>query len=319
MVTLDADLLSSLPLWNPFFTMKKLRTAFLISTAAGSGQGQLAQSELPQILRHLGLSSDQYQVYQMAKHDPVTQAAEVSQNAGRLIAMGIIPFGTGNDLARVMNTHKILRREGLKACLTACLRGDAVPIDIWWVNGNHLMVNYLSIGVDAAVVNLFDRHRPQGIIFSRLPFISRCTYALFGIPHVFTRIKGETVVHLQCNTERQTHSLSGFRGLVISNIPQYAGGTLLAPDADYSDHRLDITPFLGILGFVGLFLFQFAPRWQHWYGRKLAHYRGEKIELHISPGNYLQIDGEDKTYLLQETHTLAIEHAGQALVIKGEP
>ena len=319
--------------------MKKQRIAFLISTIAGSGEGKLAQSELPKFLHELGLSSGQYQIHQMAKQDAVRQAAEVSQNTDRLIAVGgdgtaaaaiagvhasganipvgVIPLGIGNDLARVMNIHKVLRAEGLKACVAECVRGEAVPIDIWWVNRSHLMVNYLSIGVDAGVVNLFNRNRPQGNTSYRSPFINRCIYALLGIAHVFTYIKGETIVHLEGTPGPQTLNVGGFRELVISNIAQYAGGTLIAPDADYVDRRLDITPFSGILGFVGLFLFPIAPRWQRWYGRKLTHYTAKEIQLHSPPENYLQIDGEDKTFLLQETHTLSIEHAGQALIIRG--
>ena len=120
------------------------------------------------------------------------------------------------------------------------------------------------------------------------------------------------------NGSRQTQQLEGLRELVISNIPSYAAGTLPSPDADFSDRYLDITAFRSIFSFAGLFLVKPLGRLRNRYGTTLPQYGGEKIRLQLAPDNCLQIDGEDKTYLLDDTDTITIDHAGQGLIVQGE-
>ncbi len=319
--------------------MKKFKVAFLVNRSSGGGEGRRVADKLPGLLRELGLSREQYYIQSIGEQDALLQTADLSRKAERLVAIGgdgtaatviagvhtsdenipvgIVPLGTGNDLARIMGLYRIFQKEGLQACLRCCLSADAVPVDIWRVNQDQLLVNYLSIGVDAAIVSSFCRHRRKGRMPHFSPLINRCIYALLGITHAFTRIQGDTILHLERAGQHQTHHLRGYRELVISNISHYAGGNLIAPEADHADRQLNITSFSSLLSYIVLFLVQPVPRVQEWYGKRLTHYRGERIRLSIALANYLQIDGEDKTYLLNEIDTITIKHAGQVMVIKG--
>jgi hypothetical protein len=50
--------------------------------------------------------------------------------------------------------------------------------------------------------------------------------------------------------------------------------------------------------------------------RRIKHYRAKQIEVLLNFGNYLQIDGEDKTYLLNEPK-IKIEYQGQVFLLPG--
>jgi diacylglycerol kinase family enzyme len=318
----------------------KYKIAFLVSAKSGTGKGSEIQPLLPGYLEELGLSAADYRIQPISTHDIVLQAADLAKKAERLIVVGgdgtaaaalagvrasgntipvgVIPVGTGNDLARVTGIKRVLHKKGLKQCVQACLSADPVPIDIWRVNDAYFMVNYLSLGMDAAVVQAFNRHREERGTPYRSSFINRCIYGYYGLRHLFAGIAGTTVVNVSNNGNRESRHFAGLRELVVSNIPSYAAGALPAPDADYADRLLNITTFANIATFVGLFLVQPVRPLRVCYGNMLAQHRGDAVELRVAAGNAIQIDGEDRTYLLDNTDTLTIEHAGRGLVIRTE-
>lgn len=316
--------------------MSRKKIAFLLNPKSGGGHAERLQHQIPQQLHDLGMSPDQYLIHINQSQDIASQATSLTQAAERLIAVGgdgtavaaiagvhasgedvpigIIPTGTGNDLARMMNMNLPCTIADLKKCLNGFLHADTVPLDIWRVNGQ-FMVNYLGIGFDAAVIRSFHHYRHCG----KLPFISgfanKCIYALFGLAHAFTGIKGTPVLRVHCNKESHTRSLRRHRQLILSNLPFYAGGTMVAPAADYQDQRLDITLIPTMAHFLGLFAAQLIPRLQKWYGSKLFHYQAERIEIDVPSGNFLQIDGEDKTELLK-TGKVTVEYSGRVSLLR---
>lgn len=318
--------------------MKQYKIAFLISATSGIGTGARIHNRLPAVLDELGLAPDTYRLQPIATHDVVLQAADLAKKAERLIIVGgdgtaaavvsgvrasgesvpvgIVPVGTGNDLARVTGMYKTLRKHGLRTSIQRCLTGAVAPIDIWRINESHYMVNYLSVGMDAAVVESFSRHRDKRSTPYPSSIINFCMYGVFGLKKIFSSVNGATAVTVKSNVAAQKRQLEGLRELVVSNIPSYAAGTLLSPAIDYADCHLDITTFKSIFRFAGLFLVKPSLRLQKWYGNTLNHYRGNEIELQLTPDNCLQIDGEDKTYLLDNTGSITIQHAGQGLIIQ---
>ena len=320
--------------------MKQLKIVFLISAKSGIGKGAKIHARLPAILDELGISRTDYRLQTIGAHDVALQAADPAKKAERLIVVGgdgitaaalagvcasgepvpvgVVPVGTGNDLARVTGMHRLLRKRGLKACVQQCLNAEAVPIDIWKINETHFMVNYLSIGMDAAVVKSFSRHREKRRTPYPSSFINFCMYGLFGVQQLFAGITGTTIMNVQGADSVETHRLNGLRELIVSNIPSYAAGTLVSPGTHYADRHLDITTFRTFFSFAGLFLVKPLRGMRKWYGTTLMQYQGNRVELHLAPGNALQIDGEDRTYLLDHTDTITIEHAGQGLVLTGE-
>ena len=70
--------------------------------------------------------------------------------------MGILPLGTGNDLARVLGWGKSFRRERMLAQIAKLDRARVAALDRWRMRGRlpegrteTRLCNYCSIGVDA--------------------------------------------------------------------------------------------------------------------------------------------------------------------------
>jgi diacylglycerol kinase family enzyme len=195
------------------------------------------------------------------------------------------------------------------------LKGTVVPFDIWRVNRKELMINYLSIGLDAAIVSSFHIYRTRGKISFNSVLFNKLAYATIGISRVFCKIRGNLKLKFWSEDETRGISLKGHRLVIISNIPFYAGGTLLAPQANFSDGFLEITPFPRAIHLIGLFAFQRNLFFRKWYGNRLTHFQANRIEIDVPNGNCLQIDGEDKTFLLN-SKKIEIEYGGQISLLR---
>ncbi|HNU71821.1 MAG TPA: diacylglycerol kinase family protein [Thermodesulfobacteriota bacterium] len=316
--------------------MSKVKLAFLLNPRSGGGRAEVIGRHIPQCLHTLGISTDQYHIVTTEGKDIAAEARLLASKAERLIAVGgdgtavaaiagvhasqedvsigIIPLGVGNDLARLINAYQLYNRYGLARCLKAFLEALTVPLDLWEVNG-HVMVNYLSVGFDAAVVSSFQRCRQRGKRSIASEFMSKCLYAIVAAVTLFSGVRSRIVLRVEAGGESRTLSYERPRQLTVSNIASYAGGTLPAPQTDHHDRLLDITVFPSILHLGLLFAVQPLERLQRYYGNRLLHTRAERLEMEIAPGNCLQIDGEDKSSLLS-TGTLRIEYAGQVSVLQ---
>ena len=294
-------------------------------------------TQLLRTLKNFSLSPEQFHLEFTKKSETVSQAKQIASETEILIAVGgdgtaletitgayrsktppcigIIPLGTGNDLARALHVYELFKKEGLEGCLRKFFKGPAVPFDIWQVNNKELMINYLSIGLDAAIVDSFQKQR------TKIPFnsalLNRLTYAFLGLFLISRGLQGNVFLRYWLGSEVKELSLKGHCFVTASNLPFYGGGTLLAPGAGLADGILEITPFLRLSKALGLFAFQKILCLRTWYGNKLTHFKANRVEIEMPDGNYLQIDGEDKTYLLAEKK-IEIKYSGQAYLFQGD-
>jgi diacylglycerol kinase family enzyme len=315
--------------------VKKIKIAFLINPVSGGGQGVKMHAQLVRALEKFSLSPDQFQILFTEKGEAVSQAQRLAGETEILVAVGgdgtavetitgayrsgcrprigLIPIGTGNDLARSLHLYELFKKHGIEGCVRQFLYGTYAPLDIWQVNKKELMTNYLSIGADAAIVHSFHEQR------TKLPFYSavgnRVAFAGIGLLRVAQRLQGKVEVTCWSDGEKKALSLHGYRLVIISNLPFYAGGTMLAPAANFCDGVLEVTPLVNVIAALGLFVFQPSLRLRTWYGNKLEHLKAKRVEIEVPEGNFLQIDGEDKTYLLEEKK-VEIEYSGQLSLLK---
>lgn len=318
--------------------MKPLLAAFIVNPESGGGHGCRIAKDLPRLLDHMGLSPSRYAIHSVGQEDPARLAKSLAHRAHRIIAMGgdgtvvsvingvhqsglkvpvgVIPLGTGNDLARTLGLYKTFQRRGLRGCLRGLLESEPVFLDLWRVNDDHVMVNYASIGLTARVIHRFHRLRMQRMVPLRSTFLNQCLYVLVGLYHVGSPILRDTHLGLRLKGKNHMLDLPRFRDLVLTNIQSYGGGSVLFSDVDYANGRLEILPVSNTLKLMGLFMFRLLPPPARLHAeRMLPRYRAEWIELRVAPGTHLQIDGEDKTALLKESPTLRIDWCGQVSVI----
>ncbi len=141
--------------------------------------------------------------------------------AGSGTALGIVPAGSGNGLARELG----LPWDPAQALGVALGRRERV-IDVGDVEG-HLFVNLAGIGLDAHVAARFNA-RPGGRR-------GVWPYLTIGVREIFRYRAREYTIRMGAETWQE-------RALVIicSNARQYGGGAVVAPAARLDDGQLDV-------------------------------------------------------------------------------
>lgn len=169
----------------------------------------------------------------------------------KLVAIAVLPLGTGNDLARALGwgggyTADINKLIWLLGELP---RANEVLLDRWVVSATNLphrrrryrrknsakkskqwlMNNYIGFGCGAQVSLNFHTRRNKCKWLFQNQYFNKLVYALIGghqvLKHVVHTNKEESFsksIRLSC--DGVALDLEGFEGIIILNIPSYGGG-----------------------------------------------------------------------------------------------
>lgn len=204
-------------------------------------------------------------------------AEVVARRGAAAPALGVVPLGTGNDLARVLGWRGWSDVRRLVAALAVAGRR---PLDRWHVTGPGLdrgWCNYLSLGLDAGVALRFHQLRHRHRWLARGPVINRGLYGVIGAQQRGT----DLVRQVRLSGARPLPSWSAV--LVLSNIPSYAGGVTLARDMRVDDGRFEV---LALGEGLALGLVNARLRRPRLLGRH-AH-----LEFDLGARVAMQVDGE---------------------------
>ena len=132
---------------------------FLINPVSGGGQGKVIHKFLPEIMESMDFKPDEWKSEFTRKDGLNEQVLKALSSTETLVAVGgdgtvssvlsimltsedadrvqigLIPLGTGNDLARVLGLYKPFADKGLLYLVRRLLMAKARPFDIWTVNG----------------------------------------------------------------------------------------------------------------------------------------------------------------------------------------
>jgi len=224
------------------------------------------------------------------------------------VQVGLIPLGTGNDLARVLNLYGAYANRGLLYLVRQLVQANSRPFDLWKVNGHFAMANYFSAGIDARIAHDFNRDRAAGIIPGSSPLANKIHYARRFIGDRDHRLGHTSLRFRDAKGNWQSKILSRHRTVIVGNIPSFASGANPFQDSNMADGLLEIVPvkslvrFIGGLGLGARFVKYFLPNWH-----------AQEIILEFVPNEYLQLDGEDLTGKMGER--VHITYAGQAQLL----
>jgi len=292
--------------------MKKL--LFLINPISGKTEGQKIQEKLPSILSRY-LSQDQYDIV-LTEPNMLDRLSSLSPDYDTLLAaggdgtisnvihamaclkrkhkIGLIPMGTGNDLARSLGFLAIEDRS-LENRIKIILRGNTKKVDILEINNRYVCINYLGLGNDARILNDFNglRMNPANrYLFSGS--MGKGVYAFAGLKSLNYKIAAGA--KLSCKThknkEKQLDFNSEIRAILISNITSYGGGTNPSSLAQTDDGFFEVTVIKNIKEWVLLHLARFTKKPLNIICPEIDQIQTDRVEISLPKTTFCQIDGE---------------------------
>ncbi len=265
--------------------------AFIINPKSGTNRAKDLNSTIENIFAntninyviayttHAGHATKLAQLYADLKYETVVAVGgdgTVNEVAQGLInsntALGIVPLGSGNGLARACNIS-------LKPAIaiTAIKKGYIKLIDVGYIN-NKLFLSNAGTGFDAYIAKQCANQNKRGLMM----------YARTSIQH-FSSYKSKTykiTIDGEKTIEEKAMMIS------IANGKEFGYGFKIAPNASCFDGKLDIV-IVKPLNFFN------APRvgFMSWWGNvteysKVNHYVGKKITITCDNMNLYQIDGD---------------------------
>lgn len=304
-------------------TFRGHRWAFLVNPVSGNGSGHLVKERIAESLPRMGLPPDQWTCDFTRRGDQlVEQVRELADTHDRVVvaggdgtigqaiqgvvqaktcscALGAIPLGTGNDLARELGLLHAFRRGGLDALLAAFLLDRTAPLDLWDVNGKATMVNYLSLGLDGKATETFARRRILGGDHSVLA--NKFRFAHAGLISLRHRLPTDFVMRLHNGAAVEEIRLPRRRTLAILNISHYAAGLMRVAGTRPDDGLLTIACIPSPLTYGGLLLRRVCTRGRVGVGM-LPLWKAERAECFWTGDVGLQIDGEGRDDLRECGH-----------------
>jgi YegS/Rv2252/BmrU family lipid kinase len=231
--------------------MAERRYALIVNPSSGAGRGSKLLPEAEEALRARGLefrtvvtTSLEHGVEtatdaQSKGETPVVMSGDgmVGQIGGALAgtgaAMGLIPGGRGNDLARVLG----IPSEPEEAA-DVLAQGNVRQIDVGEVNGRRFLC-IASLGFDSDANRIANE---ATVVRGNLVYAYAALRALAAWkPAQFTlRFDGS-----------EEHTFTGY-SVAAANSKAFGGGMFIAPDADLEDGRFDVvmTGTVGKLRFL---------------------------------------------------------------------
>ncbi len=207
----------------------------------------------------------------------------IDLNSNEKPVLGVIPIGSGNDFARMLDLSKDIK-QNLELIFN---HAPIKPIDVGNIKfteknekeiKSHKFLNGLGIGFDAYVAYI-NQHSKQ---FSGLiSYVFAVIKALINLKEMPVRIKLNNSIIL------------GNKLLIaIGNGKTHGGGFFLNPDAEIDDNLLDLTVIdklnkLQIMQKLPLALFNKLET-----AKEVSMYKFNEIDIEIEEPYYVHTDGE---------------------------
>ena len=168
--------------------------------------------------------------------------------------LAVLPLGTGNDLARALGWLSWWRHGGIQTFMAGLKSGEVRSMDLWSLGEGHSFLGYAGIGMDARIVQFFTRWRRLVPARPCCPATSQFLYVLAGLKYLSMSMVKRQVPTFSATLFRgrlreEIHSTSG---MVIGNIPYYAGGGRLSGDSRFDDGILEVYRIDGCMDFLSL-------------------------------------------------------------------
>ena len=227
-----------------------------------------------------------------------TVRAVAQSLAGTGVAMGIVPAGTGNLLARTLGLPT-----DFSSAMRVALTGDDRAIDVGWLSADgaeeRVFLVMAGTGLDAAIME----STPEALKGRVGPF----AYVISG----FRAVRGRRARVAIALDDRDALRRST-RMVVVGNTGTLGGGFALMPDATVDDGRLDVVSLApkGLLGWIAVAT-RVVTR-NHRGSRRIEHWQACRVVVISDVPQPAQVDGD----LIGEARELRVRVDAGALVVR---
>lgn len=242
--------------------------------------------------------------------------------------VAILPLGTGNDLARVMEWGEGLSCQDFDAIevMDQILSATTTQLDRWKIHVSHyrhlgirkpskdvFMVNYASVGVDALVaLNFHQTRQSKFYIFSSRIF-NKFLYMGYGTKNFLERQCKNLHDKMTIFIDDQRIVLPEVEAIVVLNIPSWGAGvrpwTMGAAGKNIPIQSCDD----GLLEVIGLYSTFHIAQLQIGLSEPLRLGQGRHVKIHLKERLPIQVDGEPWE---QSSCLMTFSYQGQATMLR---
>ncbi len=191
------------------------------------------------------------------------------QLAGTRIAMGILPAGSANGMAKELNIP-----ENAQGALDIVVNGQLSNGDLIEINGKELCLHLSDIGLNAQLIKYFDEGKLRG----------KLGYALVVLKTLWNKQRMRVVIQTETEEIRRTAFM-----VVLANASKYGTGAVINPHGSINDGYFEVI-VVKRLAFAELLKMLFRPR--PFNPRNIQCFSARSISIHTHRNVHFQIDGE---------------------------
>ncbi len=260
-----------------------------------------------------------YEIVVVAGGDgTVSQVVKVITSLERKPKLGIIPIGTGNDLANSIGVLHIYKYHGLGTLLRIILSCKVVKLDILNLNNNFTFTNYIGIGCDAKISCDFNRLRYKPFIRNICSCISnKAFYGLLILKNFFYRITFEIEIrYTNEHSSSETLTISkGLRQILITNTKSYAGGVDISSNCKIDDGKFEVTVIRGIKEWMYMLFALLLKKPLNTMSHSLIQFQTDRLGLEFTGDTFCQVDGEKYDSFTKGKRKMSVHVASSCEII----
>jgi diacylglycerol kinase (ATP) len=195
----------------------------------------------------------------------------------RRVTLGIIPLGTGNDLATALGFPP-----QVEDAVDLLMASTPTAVDVGVVNGRHFL-NVSGGGFIAEVSDAVDVQLKS--------VAGKLAYLIGGAQVLFTHDAIDTNVHWRDGADEHTRHLS-LHAFAVCNSRQIGGGRLIAPDAILDDGLLDLCLIEEMPTLEFIALLRRVSTGDHVDDERVSYFRASEVDLQFGRKIKVNTDGQ---------------------------